>query len=383
MERIYLDYAATTPVREEVLSAMLPYLRDNCGNPGSQHYAGRQAKAAIENARQSVAEAIGALPQEIYFTAGGTESNNWVLQSIAGLSRKKRIAISAIEHHAVLNPCERLKSEGFDIKELQPDGFGVISPDAIPKDLFESTLLVSVMTANNEIGTLQPIPELTAEAKAQGSFFHTDAVQAVGHIPIHVHEWNVDFLSLSGHKFGAPKGIGALYIRKGIPLEGFLLGGSQENGRRAGTENVPGIVGLGCAITLAVRDMEEEGERLIRYRNRLIEGILSDIPNARLNGHPTQRLPGNVHFSFEGIRSDALLARLDMAGIEASAGAACTAGTLTPSHVLKALYPDDQAQQAHLRLTMGRKTTEAHIEKVLEILPGLVADLRKRRDWNE
>ena len=383
MNRIYLDYAATTPVRAEVLEAMLPCFREGFGNPGSQHAAGQAARSAVERARQQVADALGALPQEIVFTSGGTESNNWVLRSVAreAPAGKKRFAVSALEHHAVLNVCEALEKEGIQTALLSPDGDGILRTETLSSAMNGQESLVSVMTANNEIGTLQPIPELAAIAHEHGALFHTDAVQAVGHCPMDVHGWQVDFLSLSGHKLGAPKGIGALYIRKGTRLPGLMLGGSQEQNRRAGTENVPGIVGLGAAIALATREMARESARLTALRDELIRGVLATIPASRLNGHPTRRLPGNAHFSFQGIRSDALVTRLDLCGIEASAGAACTAGVLTPSHVLRAIHPEEKEPWANLRLTLGPDTTGEEIQRVLRVLPGVVEDLRRLSGW--
>jgi len=375
---IYMDNAATTATRPEVLEKMLPYFTEHYGNPSSIHSVGRDARRAIENARRQVAEALGAQPREIYFTAGGSESDNWAIRCASkALAKKgKHIITSQIEHHAVLHTCDYMEKQGYEVTYLPVDSEGRVSVEDVKKAIRPDTVLISIMAANNEIGTLQPIREIGQVAHEAGVLFHTDAVQAVGAVPIDVNEWNVDMLSLSGHKFHGPKGIGALYIRKGVKISNLIFGGAQERGLRAGTENLPGIVGLGEAIELAVKELPEYTRRMTQLRDKLIDGILSSVPDVRLNGHRTQRLPGNVNVSVRYVEGEALLMRLDLAGVEASSGSACTSGSLDPSHVLLAIGLPHEIAHGSLRLSLGTENTEADVDYVLEKLPGIVENLR-------
>ena len=385
MDRIYLDNAATTAVSPEVLTAMLPYFTECYGNPSSIHSTGRDAHKAVDAARRQVAAAINADPSEIYFTAGGSESDNWAIKGTAFAKRDKgnHIITTAIEHHAVLHTCQWLEKQGFEVTYLPVDENGLVSVEDVEKAITDRTILISVMAANNEIGTIEPIAEIGALARSRGILFHTDAVQAVGAIPLDVKAMNIDMLSMSGHKFHGPKGIGALYIRKGVRLDTLIAGGAQERGKRAGTENLPGIVGIGKAIEIATRDMEANAERLTRLRDKLIQGILENIPDVRLNGHPTRRLPNNVNVSVRYIEGEALLLRLDLAGIAGSSGSACTSGSLDPSHVLLAIGLPHEIAHGSLRLTLGTDTTEADIDEVLDKLPGIVKNLRDMSVLNE
>ena len=378
MDRIYLDNAATTAVSPEVLTAMLPYFTECYGNPSSIHSTGRDAHKAVDAARRQVAAAINADPAEIYFTAGGSESDNWAIKGTAFAKRDKgnHIITTAIEHHAVLHTCQWLEKQGFEVTYLPVDENGLVSVEDVEKAITDRTILISVMAANNEIGTIEPIAEIGALARSRGILFHTDAVQAVGAIPLDVKAMNIDMLSMSGHKFHGPKGIGALYIRKGVRLDTLIAGGAQERGKRAGTENLPGIVGIGKAIEIATRDMEANAARMTRLRDKLIHGILEEIPDVRLNGHPTLRLPNNVNVSVRYIEGEALLLRLDLAGIAGSSGSACTSGSLDPSHVLLAIGLPHEIAHGSLRLTLGTDTTEADIDEVLDKLPGIVKNLR-------
>ncbi len=377
--KIYFDHAATTPVRKEVLEKMLPYFTEYYGNASSVYGIAKESKQAMERARKQVADAIGAKPEEICFTAGGSESDNMALRGVAEALEKrgKHIITSAIEHHAVLHTCEYLEKKGFRVTYLPTDADGKVSPADVERAIEADTILVSIMFANNEIGTIEPIEEIAAVAHKHGILFHTDAVQAVGHVPIDVEKMGIDLLSLSGHKLGAPKGIGALYIRKGTPIKPLIYGGAQERNRRAGTENIPGIVGLGKAVELAVNSMEEITPRLQQMRDRLIDGILEKIPYSKLNGHRTDRLPGNCNISFSYIEGESMLLLLDALGIAASSGSACTSGSLDPSHVLMALgLPHEQAHGS-LRLTLDWDNTEEEIDFILEKLPGIVERLRQ------
>ena len=378
MERIYLDNAATTRVRPEAVQAALPIMTEIYGNPSSIHSFGREAKKALEKARCQVAAAIGAKKEEIYFTAGGSESDNWALKGVAHTlsSKGKHIITTAIEHHAILHTCAALEKEGFTVTYLPVDEYGRVTAEQVEKALTPETILVSVMMVNNEIGTVEPIAEIGAVCKAHKVLFHTDAVQAVGHLPIDVKAMNIDLLSLSGHKFYAPKGTGALYIRTGVRLQNLIEGGAQERSRRAGTENLPAIVGMGAAIELITAEMPEETPRMTALRDKLIRGILDAIPESRLNGHPTQRLPGNVNISVRYIEGESLLLSLDMAGIAASSGSACTSGSLDPSHVLLAIGLPHEIAHGSLRFSLGRETTEEQIDYVLEQLPKIVERLR-------
>ena len=378
MDRIYLDNAATTAVSPEVLETMLPYFTEIYGNPSSIHSTGRDARRAVDAARRQVAQAIGAQPTEIYFTAGGSESDNWAIKGTAFAKRAKgnHIITTAIEHHAVLHACQWLEKQGFQVTYLPVDGEGRVDPAAVEAAITDQTILITIMAANNEIGTLEPIAEIGEIAHRHGITFHTDAVQAVGAVPIDVNAWQVDMLSMSGHKFHGPKGIGALYIRKGVRPDVFMHGGAQERGQRAGTENLAAIVGMGKAIELATQNLAENTQRLTRLRDKLIDGILAEIPDVRLNGSRTQRLPNNVNVSVRYIEGEALLLRLDLAGIAGSSGSACTSGSLDPSHVLLAIGLPHEIAHGSLRLSLGTDTTEEEIDEVLRVLPGIVKDLR-------
>lgn len=332
----------------------------------------------MDLARDRVAKALNAKSEEIYFTAGGSESDNWAIKGVALANKNKgnHIITSAIEHHAVLHTCESLEKQGFEITYLPVDQYGMVDPEQVRRAINSNTILVTIMFANNEIGTIQPIKEIGAITRENGIYFHTDAVQAVGHVPIDVNKLNIDLLSLSGHKLYGPKGIGALFIRKGVKISPIIHGGAQERNRRAGTENVPGIVGLGKAVELAYANMEANNKRLINLRDRLIEGILSKIDHVYLNGHPTNRLPGNVNMSFEYIEGESLLLSLDMKGIAASSGSACTSGSLDPSHVLLAIGLSHEIAHGSLRLTLGEENTDEDVDYVLEVLPEIVNRLR-------
>ena len=378
MRRIYLDNAATTSVSPEVLEAMMPFFTEVYGNASSIHGFGREGKRAIENARRQVMKALNAAaPQEIYFTAGGTESDNWALKAVALMRGAGHIITTAIEHHAVLHTCQWLEKRGFDVSCLPVDEYGRVTAAQVEKALREDTILVSVMAANNEVGTVQPIGEIGRICRERGVLFHTDAVQAVGALPIDVQAMNIDLLSLSGHKLHGPKGAGALYVRRGVKLEPFIHGGAQERGFRAGTENVPAIVGLGKAVEIARENLAENAARMTALRQRLIDGLMERVPGTRLNGHPTQRLPGNVNLSFDKVEGEALLLRLDLMGVAGSSGSACTSGTLDPSHVLLALGLTPAQANGALRLSIGTDTTREEIDAVLEILPPIVEDLRR------
>ena len=375
---IYMDNAATTATRPEVLETMLPYFGQIFGNPSSIHGVGREARKAVEAARKQVADAIGAEAREVYFSAGGSESDNWAIRlGCAAMSKKgKHIITSAIEHHAVLHTCEAMEKEGYRVTYLPVDEFGLVSTADVEKAICDDTALITIMAANNEIGTLQPIKEIAEIAKAHGVLFHTDAVQAIGAIPVDVKEWGVDMLSMSGHKFHGPKGIGALYVRKGIRMSNLIHGGAQERGFRAGTENLPAIVGMGKAIELAVAELPEYTAKMTALRDRLIDGLTERIPEIRLNGHRTKRLPANVNISIRYLEGESILMRLDLAGIEASSGSACTSGSLDPSHVLLAIGLPHEIAHGSLRLSLGMENTEEEVETVLNELPKIVENLR-------
>jgi len=378
MKKVYLDYAATTPTDPEVVKAMEPYFFEKFGNASSLHAYGQEAKKVLEDSRQTLADFIGAKPEEIVFTSGGTESDNYVISGVAEALKKKgnHIITSVIEHHAILEPAKFLEKKGFEVTYLKVDKDGLVSPDDLKKAITDKTILVSIMHANNEIGTLQPIEQLAKLTKDKGVYFHTDAVQTVGHIPINVDKLNVDFLSLSGHKFYGPKGVGALYIRKGSRLETFMRGGDQERGRRASTHNITGIAGLAKAIELCRERMPDEIKLQSSLRDRLIKEIPLRIPEVKLNGHPQQRLPNNVNFSIKYIEGESMLLSLDMLGIACSTGSACTSSSLEPSHVLLAIGLDHATAHGSLRITLGRWTTEADIDYFLEKLPPVVEKLR-------
>lgn len=374
---VYMDNSATTPVRKEVTEEMLPYMTENFGNPSSIYEIGKISKHAIDKARKKIANALGSEENEIYFTSGGTESDNWAIKGIAFANRSKgkHIITSSIEHHAVLHTCAWLESQGFEVTYLPVDKYGMVFPEEVKKAIRDDTILISVMLANNEIGTIQPVEEIGRIAKENLIYFHTDAVQAIGHVPIDVNKMNIDLLSLSGHKFEGPKGCGALYIRNGTKIDTFLHGGAQERKRRAGTENVPAIAGLGKAIELATAEIEESNKTLLELRERLIKGLLK-IPKAHLNGHPTKRLANNVNVTFEYIEGESLLLLLNAKGIFASTGSACNSSSLEPSHVLTACGVPHEIVHGSLRLSLGRMNSEQDVDRVLEAVPEIVQKLR-------
>ncbi len=382
---VYADNAATTRVSQSVLDAMMPYLAEHYGNASSVYSIARTAKRAIEEARGKVAAALGAEPREIYFTSCGTESDNWAIKGAAmklAAKGKKHIITSNFEHHAVLHTCEYLEKHGFEVTYLPVDSMGLISPEQVEKAIRPDTALVTIMYANNEIGTIQPVAEIGKVCRDKGVLFHTDAVQAVGNVPINVKEQNIDMLSLSGHKIHAPKGIGALYIRKGVVIDNFMHGGGQESGKRGGTENTAYIVALGQAIEDAVNGLDAKAARLTKLRDRLIDGMLK-IPASRLNGDPVKRLCGNVNVSFEAVEGEALLLRLDLKGVCGSSGSACTSGSLDPSHVLLAIGLPHEVAHGSLRLSLGDDTTDEDVDYILEVLPGVVQTLRDMSPvWN-
>lgn len=377
--RLYMDYSATTPVKKEVLDEMMPYLTDYFGNASSFHSFGREAKKALDKAREQVASLINAKPSEIYFTAGGTESDNWALQGVAFTNKDKgnHIITSKIEHHGILHTCEYLeKNHGFEITYLDVDSEGKVRLDELEAAIKDTTVLISIMFANNEIGTIQPIAEIGEIAKKHNIIFHTDAVQAAGNIPIDVKDLDVDLISMSSHKIYGPKGIGALYIKTGTKLHTFVHGGAQERRRRAGTENIPSIVGYGKAAEIAKSNMQNHIDNLTSLKAKLIDGILDKIPYTRINGSMEDRLPGNVNFSFEFIEGEGILLMLDMLGIAASSGSACTSGSLDPSHVLMAIGLPHEIAHGSLRLSIGDFTTEEDIDYIIEKLPAVIERLR-------
>jgi cysteine desulfurase len=379
MRRIYMDHAATTPIHPGVTEAMLPYLEERFGNPSSIYSEGREARKALEAARSEVAEALGAEPAEICFTSGGTEADNLAVIGTARANRERgdHVITNVIEHHAVLEPCHYLEKEGYKLTYLPVDSAGLLYPDEVRKAITPSTILVSIMHANNEIGTIQPIEEVSAICREAGVYLHTDAVQTAGALDAGVNSLGVDMLSLSAHKLYGPKGIGCLYIRKGTELQGILLGGGQERGMRSGTENVAGIVGFGGAMRLAAREWSERSEHLLPLRDRLIDGILERVPHARLNGHRERRLPNNVNVLFAYIEGEAICLKLDFLGIAASTGSACSSVSGEASHVLLALgIPQEQAHGS-LRLTLGRENTQDDVDYVLEELPRVIEELRR------
>jgi len=375
---IYMDHSATTFVKPEVLEAMIPFFTKHFGNPSSIYSIARDSKKAIDAARVQTAKALGAEPDEIYFTSGGSESDNWAIKGVALANRKRgnHIITTQIEHHAVLHTCQFLEKEGFEVTYLPVDQYGLVDPSELEKAITDKTILISIMYANNEIGTIEPIAELGAIARKHKVYFHTDAVQVIGNIPIDVKTQNIDLLSLSAHKFYGPKGIGALYIKKGVRIENLIHGGGQERRRRAGTENIAGIVGLGKAIEMATVDITGHNAKIRSMRDRLIKGALEKIPNARLNGHPEKRLPGNFNVSFEFIEGESMLLWLDDEGICASTGSACTSGSLEPSHVLLATGLPVEISHGSLRLSLGDANTDEDVDFVLEVLPKVVKKLR-------
>ena len=375
---VYADNAATTAVSPQVLEAMLPYYKEVYGNPSSLYSVGQKAKAALEEARQTVAACLGAEAGEIYFTSCGTESDNWAIKGAAHAMRKKgkdHIITSAFEHHAVLHTCQALEKEGFTVTYLPVHENGIVRPEELEAAITEKTGLVTIMYANNEIGTIQPIPEIGAICKKHGVWFHTDAVQAVGNVHIHVKEQNIDMLSLSGHKFHAPKGVGALYIRRGIAIPNLLDGGAQERGKRGGTENVAQIVGLAAGLKEACATIDQRVARLSPLRDKLMDGLLK-IDRCRVNGDREHRLPGNVSMCFQGVEGESLLLMLDLKGISASSGSACTSGSLDPSHVLLSIGLPHEVAHGSLRLSFGDYNTEEDIDYILEVLPPIIQRLR-------
>lgn len=379
MKLVYADNAATTKMSRHAIEAMLPYMDQVFGNPSSLHTTGQRANEALTAAREQIAALLGASPKEIYFTSGGSEADNQALLSAAALGErkgKKHIISTAFEHHAVLHTLEKLKKQGFEVQLLDVHENGMVTAQQVADAIREDTCLVSVMYANNEIGSVMPIREIGTVCREKGVLFHTDAVQAVGHVPVNVAEDHIDMLSLSAHKFHGPKGIGVLYARRGIPLVSLIEGGAQERGKRAGTENVPAIVGMAAALSDACAHMDENAKKLTALRDRLIAG-LSEIPHAALNGDPVNRLPGNAHFCFEGIEGESLLLLLDAKGIEASSGSACTSGSLDPSHVLLAIGRPHEIAHGSLRLTLSEENTEEDVEYMLREIPPIVDYLRK------
>jgi len=378
MQSIYLDHSATTPLDRQVFEAMVPYFTEIYGNAASVHSQGRQASRAVEQAREQVAALIGAAPEEIIFTSGGTEADNQAIITYLQANRQKgrHLITSAIEHHAVLHTYDWLAKQGYEITVLPVNPQGVVEPDTLSKALRFDTALVSIMHANNEVGTLEPIAELAALAHEAGAAFHTDAVQTVGKIPVNVGELGVDLLSASAHKLYGPKGVGCLYAKKNTPIASFMHGGGQENHRRAGTTNVPGVVGFGKAAELAALNLPGQAAKLTELGQRLAQGILEKIPDTRLNGHPTDRLPGSVSLSFDYVEGESILLMLDSHGIMASSGSACTSGSTDPSHVLLALGIPIESAHGSLRLTLGKDNTEADVDKVLEVLPTIIKNLR-------
>ena len=378
---VYADHAATTAVTDTALAAMLPHFTRDYGNPSSLYRFAQEGKTHLEEARAQVAACLNAKPEEVYFTSGGTEADNWALRGVAELMALKgkktgHIITTAIEHHAILHTAQWLEKQGYEVTYLPVDGDGLVDPANLERAIRPDTILISVMAANNEIGTIQPIAEIGAIARAHKVLFHTDAVQAVGHIPVDVEAWNVDLLSLSGHKFGGPKGIGALYMKKPLRLPALIQGGGQEKGRRSGTENVPGAVGMAAALKEAAGRLPQESVRLSALRDKLIAG-LSVLPYTRLTGHPVKRLPGTASFVFEGVEGEALLLHLDAKGICASSGSACSSASLDPSHVLLSIGLPHAIAHGSLRLSLGAENTEEDVDYILKEVPAVVAYLRE------
>ncbi|OHE18794.1 MAG: cysteine desulfurase NifS [Syntrophobacterales bacterium GWC2_56_13] len=378
MNQIYMDYAATTPTDNRVVEAMLPCFGEVYGNPSSLHAFGQEAHGAMEEARAKIAAFLGAEPEEVVFTSGGTESDNFAVKGVVYANRKKgdHIITSAIEHHAVLETCRFLEAEGFKVTYVPVDGDGLVDPASVAGAITDKTILISVMHANNEIGTIQPIAEIGRLARERGVYFHTDAVQTFGQLPFTVDELNVDLMSASAHKLYGPKGVGLLYIRKGTRIMPFMHGGEQENGRRASTQNVPGIVGFGKAVELAKASLSEEATRLAAMRDRFIRGVFERLDGIRLNGHPARRLPNNINLSVESVEGEGMILSLDMLGIACSTGSACSSSSLDPSHVLLAIGLPHEFSHGSLRFSLGRYTRESDIDAVLETLPQVVGRLR-------
>ena len=374
-----MDHAATTSIDIEVVKAMEPYFTQKYGNPNSIHSLGQEAREVVEEARKKIAHLIRANPSEIIFTGGGTESDNFAIKGIAWANQKKgnHIITSKIEHHAVLHSCQFLEKQGFKVTYLPVDKYGLIDPEEVKKAITDQTILVTIMHANNEIGTIEPIKEIGKVVKEAGIYFHTDSVQTAGHIPIDVNDIGVDMLSMSGHKLYGPNGVGVLYLRKGTRIDSLIDGGSQEKNRRAGTENVAGIVGMGKAVELAEKRLVQGEEyKIIKLRDKLVKDIAEKIDHVHLNGHPAKRLPGNVNLCFEFIEGESMLLNLDMEGVAASSGSACTSGSLEPSHVLLAIGLPPEIAHGSLRLTLGKDNTEEEVEYVIDILPKIIEKLR-------
>ncbi|MDR1665204.1 MAG: cysteine desulfurase NifS [Clostridiales bacterium] len=376
---LYLDNAATTPLHPDALAAMMPFLTERYGNPSGIYDYARETKKSVDEARRQIAAGINAKPEEIFFTCGGTEADNWAIKGAAEArwDKARHIITSAIEHHAVLHTCQYLEKRGYSVTYLPVDENGTVSPESVEKAIRPDTALVSVMLANNEVGTVEPVSAIGEITRKHGVLLHTDAVQAAGHIPIDVEALNADLLTVSAHKFYGPKGVGALYIKKGVRIAQFMHGGAQENNRRAGTENVAGIVGMGKAFSIAAQELPGEYARVSALRDRLISGIEATIPHAKLNGHRHDRLPGNVNFSFAFIEGESLLLLLDMQGCRASSGSACSSGSLDPSHVLMAMGIPHEKAHGSIRFTLGRHNTGADVDALLEILPPMIARLRE------
>jgi len=384
-KRIYFDHSATTRVLPEVEEAMLPYLTEKWGNPSSLHAFGREARVAVEDSRKSLARLLNCDPTEIVFTSGGTESDNLAIKGVAMYKGKSKghIITTKMEHHAVLEPCEWLKRYGFEVTFLPVSAEGLIDAGDVERAIRNDTILISVMIANNEIGTIQPYKEIGSIAKDRNIPFHTDAVQAIGKLPMDVKADNIDLLSLSGHKFHGPKGIGALYVRKGTKIEPVIQGGGQERGLRSSTENVPGIVGIGKASELAKRDLEQTSQRMKTLRDKMIKSVPEVVPRSYVNGHKTRRLVNNAHFRFDFIEGEGLILQLDFKGVAASTGSACSTGSLEPSHVLLAMGLTHEQAHGSLRVTLGRENTEEEVDYLLEVLPGVVSKLREISPFNE
>ena len=374
----YLDHAATTPLDEQVLDAMLPYMKEKFGSASTLYAPGREADSAVEKAREQVAQLIGASASEIYFTSGGSECDNWAVNGVAEAKpdKGKHIITCGIEHHAVLEPCHRLEKQGWEVTVLGVDEYGSVDVDQLASAIKDETVLITIMHANNEIGTIQPVAEIGKIAREKQIHFHTDTVQTIGHIPVDVNQIRCDSLAISAHKLYGPKGVGAMYLRKGSRVARFMLGGGQENNKRAGTHNVPGIVGLGEAAELAGARMPEEAQQTTKLRDALIDGIECRIADVKLNGHRINRLPNNVNFSFQGIEGESIILMMDMNGICVSSGSACTSESLEPSHVLIATGLKHELAHGSLRMTLGKDNTQAHVDKVLEVLPGIIDKLR-------
>jgi len=374
MNRTYLDYAATTPTHPEVVKAMLPYFSDAFGNPSTLYSYGQEARKAVEEARNKIASLINAQSEEIVFTSGGTEADNFAIKGVAYANEHKgnHIITTPIEHHAVLEPCKFLEKRGFSLTYLPVDNHGLVNLQDVNKAITDKTILISIMHANNEVGTVEPISAIGKIAKEREIIFHTDAVQTVGHVPVDVDKLGVDLLSISAHKFYGPKGIGALYVRKGTKLAPFIHGGAQEKGQRAGTENTPGIIGFGKAVEIAAEEMTDEAKRLTSLRDKFIKGLLEQIEQIQVNGHPIERLPNNVNVTIDMARADLVLLDLETEWIYASSGSACSSANPEPSHVLLALGLSPEQARSSLRFTLGRETTESDIERVLEVLPRII-----------